>query len=536
MNDEAWPEDDDAHDLSDATEPTVRADGDDAHRLSLQRGQRLAELSNEQLWLRFFGVGGDIGLFEVEAYLAGLIPLPALQRDMLAHAVNERLDELLLTSRVPYSETAHAPPPTPGPELSALVDMLTAASTTPPDRLAALAANAGDALGVGVTLYLADHDQRLLVPATAGLPPHAGAHGRPALDIDSTLAGDAFRHLQTMVSDTGEHPRLWLPLLGGTERLGVVEVELTPAADINDGVLREQCQNLTNLIGCLVPTTGARGDGLDAVRRRRPRTPTAELIWQLLPPPTGGTDRFALSGWVEPADTVGGDAFDYAVSHAHVSLAVFDATGHGLPAALMAAAALSAYRSARRNGHGLLAQARAVDQTISSLGSNGAFVTGFLGEIDLTSGLLRYLSAGHPDALLLRSGKVMSTLTGGRRMPFGHGSLVSLDDPHPGSHDADRPLGDDLPAAPGDRPASVGEHHLQPGDWLVVHTDGVTEGRDTSGVSFGDARLVSLLEQASATGQAPPETARRLTHAVLEHQGGQLQDDATVLLGCWLGH
>ncbi|WP_311380762.1 hypothetical protein [Arthrobacter sp. ISL-28] len=55
---------------------------------------RAAQLSMEELWLRYFTMGGMAGQFEIEAYLHGVIALPPLQRDILTHALNERLDEL----------------------------------------------------------------------------------------------------------------------------------------------------------------------------------------------------------------------------------------------------------------------------------------------------------------------------------------------------------------------------------------------------------------------------------------------------------
>ena len=531
------PDDDggaDLPDLPDADQEPVASPFDDGQLVLLQRGLRLAELSTEQLWLRFFSLGGDTGLVEVQAHLAGLMPLPRLQRDMLAHAVNERLDELLLSGRVPYSN-AEPVEPSRQSELSALVTLLAGAHLVPPDRLAGLAATAFRMLGADVTMYLVDHDQRRLVPATAGLAPGSSSHDRPALDIDSTPAGRAFRDTQTQTSDAREQPRLWLPLLDGTERLGVLEVELAATANVDDPVLRGQCRHLTDLLGHLVTTTGARGDALDAARRRRARTPAAELVSQLLPPPSGRTGSFEVSGWLEPADDAGGDAFDYALSHAGASLAVLDATGQGLPAGLLTAAALAAYRSARRGGLGLLGQACSIDQTLRALTPGGAFVTGLLAELDLASGELRYLSAGHPHPLLLRSGTVVSTLVGGRRSPFGLAGPAPPGDTDPGpgrTHDATG--AEDPTVTAGPAPSGVGTQQLQAGDWLLIHTDGVTGARDAQGAVFGEARLIHALERSAAAGLPPQETARQLAHAVLQHRGGALQDDATVLLGCWL--
>jgi serine phosphatase RsbU (regulator of sigma subunit) len=82
---------------------------------------------------------------------------------------------------------------------------------------------------------------------------------------------------------------------------------------------------------------------------------------------------------------------------------------------------------------------------------------------------------------------------------------------------------------------AVGEEALQPGDCLLLYTDGLVEARDRNGEFFGEERLTGLLHRATAAGQPPPETLRRLMHAVLDHQAGVLQDDATAVLARWNG-
>jgi hypothetical protein len=77
---------------------------EDEQRLRFEEMLRNADLGIEELWLRYFSIGGIAGQFEVEAYIHGAIALPALQRDILAHALNERLDELSAPDgRAPYS-------------------------------------------------------------------------------------------------------------------------------------------------------------------------------------------------------------------------------------------------------------------------------------------------------------------------------------------------------------------------------------------------------------------------------------------------
>ena len=71
---------------------------------------------------------------------------------------------------------------------------------------------------------------------------------------------------------------------------------------------------------------------------------------------------------------------------------------------------------------------------------------------------------------------------------------------------------------------------LEPGDSLVVYTDGVTEGGVRGGERFGLDRLVDLLGRVMVEGLPPAELVRRLVSAVLEHTAHELQDDTTVVL------
>jgi serine phosphatase RsbU (regulator of sigma subunit) len=475
----------------------VNGTGEDEQRRLLLAAVRRSDLPLEQLWLRYFGLGGVADLVELEDYLGGLLPLPPSQRDVLAHAVNERLDELAWRPRAPYSRALPEVRPQHGP-LAALAELLEGVHRAAPERLPALVAQAGLALDVGAVLYLIDDEQGALVPLGDD------ARAQP-LGVDSTLPGRAFRDVRVIAADSESGPRLWLPVLDCEERLGVLEVRVGEPERLADRSLREQLGWVAALVGHLVTATSRFGDALDSARRRQPRTPAAELVWSLLPPLTASAGGLVLAGQVEPAHSVGGDGFDYALSERIVQLGIFDGMGHCLDAGLRTAAALSAYRSARRDGQGLYGQARAVDETLQAHVRGEGFVTGVLAEIDPVTGRLRYLSAGHPEPLLMRAGRVVKTLAGGRRLPFGRGGAE----------------------------LTIAEEALQPGDWLVLHTDGVTQARDPQGTTFGRERLVDLLEREAAAAHPPPETVRRVTRAVLEHQRGVLQDDATVLLARW---
>lgn len=105
-----------------------------------------------------------------------------------------------------------------------LAGLMAAARTSVPDRVAGLLAERGQSLGASnVTLYLVDQEQYQLVPL-----PRSAAAGDEPLGIDSTLAGRCFR--QTVLLEAENGRRVWLPLLDGLERLGVIQLDFPTAA------------------------------------------------------------------------------------------------------------------------------------------------------------------------------------------------------------------------------------------------------------------------------------------------------------------
>ncbi|MDQ2625054.1 MAG: serine/threonine-protein phosphatase [Actinomycetota bacterium] len=463
-------------------------------------GQHKAHLTVGELWRRYFELGGTASPIEVDAFLNGALALPGDQRDRLSLAVNEHLDGLAGQRRAPYSRPLREIEPLSGP-LAALTTLLEGTHLAPPDAGPRATDAAAARLGVRTVIYLLDYAQERLVPF-----PGEHGHGREPLPIDGTLPGRAFRSLQTQgtVSDDGQ-ARLWVPIIDGAERLGVLDVMVDDAEEITDSSLRGQCWWLAHYLGHLLTALGRYGDAIDHVRLSRARTVQAELVWQLLPPLTAGTDKVVVSGRLEPCHDVGGDVFDYALSSSSAQVAVIDASGHDLHAGLTAAAALATYRKARHSGARLFDQAEAIHRIIADKFGGETFATAVLGELDVHTGLFRYLAAGHPSPLLLRGGKVVKALDGGRR------PLLGLDATD----------------------VTLGEERLEPGDTVVIYTDGITEARDARDHFFGLERLADTLERASDENVMAAEMVRRVIKAILQHQGDVLQDDATLLLLQW---
>jgi hypothetical protein len=319
------------------------------------------------------------------------------------------------------------------------------------------------------------------------------------------MAGRAFTAVHTYPAQENAQPyRIWVPMIDGSERLGVGDVVAhQPPPDPE--YFRRRCETLLSLLGHLVAVKSPYGDTLHRVRRTRPMSPASELLLELLPPLTFSCHRMVVSAVLEPCYDVGGDAYDYAVDQGTARFMVLDAMGRGLKAGLTCAAALAAIRAARREGRDLYDMVRAVDETLPAQFPDLRFVTGVLVDLDLDTGVLRYVNAGHPPPIVLRQGRAVRVLGGGRRLPLG------IDDAE----------------------FEIGEEHLEAGDRLLLYTDGVTEAYDRSGERFGLDRLTDLAQRGMSSRLPAPETLRRLSHTVLEHQGGRPFDDATLLLVEW---
>jgi hypothetical protein len=347
-----------------------------------------------------------------------------------------------------------------------------------------------------VAIYLVDYEQTRLVPLPDGTD-------RAPLEIDTTLAGRAYAAVAVQEADTGAGRRLWLPLLDGAERLGVLGLTLPSV----DDPLRKRCGWLATLVAELIMSKDQYTDGYSLTRRRQPMSPAAEMQWQLLPPLTFVTPRVVIAGLLEPAYEVAGDAFDYALNGDTAHLAVIDPVGHDLTASVLAAVTVGSYRHSRRAGLDLAATHAAMDQAIAAQFGGERFVTGQLGQLDCRTGRLQWINAGHPLPLLVRGAKVVDTLACHPVPPLGLG------------------FGD----------AEIATAALEPADRVLFYTDGVVEGRNLAGEPFGEARLADLVVRTTLAGQPAAETMRRPAHAILAHQGRTPRDDATMVFLEWPG-
>ena len=391
--------------------------------------------------------------------------------------------------------------------------MLREAHLAAPDALPALFGRIAEALGVTDALvYLVDLQQMELVPFLGPDGADWDEHVE-VLRVDSTLPGRSFQHVEVLDQDLADGSRrLWLPVLDGTERLGVLAVTVpAPAlAHLDDGSLRSHLSSFASLAAELIMTKSLYGDTIVCLRRRADMGLAAEMQWSLLPPLTFATETVTIAAALEPAYRVAGDSVDYAVDGHCARFAVFDGMGHGLSSARLASLAVAGYRHARRAGRTLIETAAAVDEAVSAVYQGDAFTTAVVAELNTDTGVLCWVNAGHPSPLLLRDGRLVKTLDTVPCLPFGVGDSLGIG-----------------------FPSVVGREPLQPGDRVALYTDGVVEARAPDGEFFGVQRFIGLIGGHLNSGLPTPEVMRRVVRALLEHQQGQLNDDASMVVVEW---
>ncbi|MGA8210846.1 MAG: PP2C family protein-serine/threonine phosphatase [Nocardioidaceae bacterium] len=398
----------------------------------------------------------------------------------------------------------------------AIGDVLAATEAASPlEAVTAVTGELGVALGATKASFLiADLSGRALVrlahvdlDADAGLTGagvgderRSGQESATVLPFDGGPQEQAVRTQEVqVVSDAGS----WTVLAPVTERgeaIGLLEVTLTapptPACLVT-------VARLAHLLAFVVIANRRHTDLYEWGQRTRPLSLSAEIQHRLLPgPQTCEAGAFTLAGWLEPAAGIAGDTFDFSLGRDLLHLSLTDAMGHGVAAALTATLCVGSLRNARQEGVSLLEQVAAANRALvdhAAASSLEDFVTGLVARVDLRTGSMAVVNAGHIAPYLAR---------GPRGAPL---------DLH-----VDLPLG-----LFGDATYRTSRLDLEPGDRVVLVTDGMLERT---------AVLVDLPAAIAETRSLHPrEAVRALADRVLAATGDALSDDATVLCLDWHG-
>ena len=229
---------------------------------------------------------------------------------------------------------------------------------------------------------------------------------------------------------------------------------------------------------------------------KRAREIQQMLLPSTLPQPAG----VQIAGAWQPAREVGGDYFDVIqLDKDRVGICIGDVAGKGITAALLMANLQASFRAFATTEASPQMVCTKLNKFLCANLASGKFVTFFYAVLDANSHTLTYENAGHLPGLLLRSNGTTETLQGGGAV------LGALPDWSYQDYTA----------------------QLQPGDQLLLSTDGITEAENANLEEFGDKRL---LEAARARHGSALEVQRAIMQQVTAFCGGNFRDDATLLV------
>ena len=211
---------------------------------------------------------------------------------------------------------------------------------------------------------------------------------------------------------------------------------------------------------------------------------------------------YAVCADMTPAAQVGGDFYDYfTVDDTHIAVTIGDVSGHGMAAALfmtLTKTLLKVYAQAGYQTDKVMAN---VNRYLLKSNPEKLFVTGWIGILDLTNGILSYTNAGHNPPILIRKDSETDYLQNKPNFVLGVRRRVNYTEEH---------------------------IKLSVGDKLILYTDGVTEAQSPDEDFFGDEQFLTLVR--SAGGQDQSALVHTIRSAVDKFENGKAHyDDATIL-------
>jgi serine phosphatase RsbU (regulator of sigma subunit) len=208
----------------------------------------------------------------------------------------------------------------------------------------------------------------------------------------------------------------------------------------------------------------------------------------------------------QPVHSIGGDYYDFLpLQTDRWGIAIGDVCGKGIGAALLMASLQSSLRAQAMHVHSdLSALISQVDRLILAASPKHLYTTLFYAEYDVTTRGLRYVNAGHNAPIVLRWKNARCKLF---RLEEGGAPLGLLE----GAQFVSKSF------------------QLEPGDVLVMYTDGITEAENQRRELWGQARLEALLR--NCYNCTPAQIAKRILNELgLFLQGGSQRDDITLVV------
>lgn len=334
-----------------------------------------------------------------------------------------------------------------------------------------------------------------------GIVERVAVEGKPLLTSDAQL--DPLLGGRASVRLIGLRAVMCVPLvLKGTIQ-GVVYVDSRLQSGVFSSEDLELLAGIASSAAIAIDNARLYQVAVEKGRMERELQMAREVQASLIPQSAPRVPGWEFAGWWQPAREVSGDFYDFVpFGDGHTGLVIGDVTDKGMPAALFMAHARSIVRACAGAASDALSAVRAANATLCAETTNGMFVTLCLAHLEPASGRLAYVNAGHnPPLHWDHDRKALQ--------PFARPGL---------------PLAIEASAA-----YAEGVAEIEPGDLVILYTDGVTDATNSGGELFGLDRLQSVVARyADASAE---EVREKLRSAMAEFIGPAAPyDDVTFLI------
>ena len=349
-------------------------------------------------------------------------------------------------------------------------------------------------------VFQGDLKVEIRLPIGIGIAGHVAKTGR------TMILSDAYKHPRfnpEIDKKTGYRTKTMLctPMKDRKgKRIGVIQI----VNKLNGYFSKDDIKflDLLSLDACLaIENSRLFKEAVEKERIEKELEVAASIQKMILPKTIPQIEGFEIAGMNVPTKQVGGDYFDVIpLPDGKVALVIADASGKGVPAALLVTTLQACLRAYLESNLSLEALMQKVNRVIFRNSTENKFITFFIGILDVSSKKLEIVNAGHYPPLIARNGNLVKLRNTGVIL----GCFESA-------------------------PFVRKEYLLEPHDVLVMFTDGITEANNVKGETYGDERLEKIItENCNKTAH---ELKEIIYKDVKAFEGGAKQtDDVTILI------